>query len=217
MAVGPNLVRRGAVYYWRRRIPKPLVPCVGATHLRLTLNTKDSGEARYLSAQLDAKAMEVFASASSSAMSKAQLMQLFNAVYAQQKTKLDLLANAERTRPTTSRAELLAMELARGEAYILLAEQGAEAQVGPQQQERLVAKGYEAIAIERIIEHLEALRDENGIKLSLARLRQHITDTGAAAGKQYRCRPAGLSEGNRGGVAPSRGTIWREADSGASL
>ncbi|MGN6157731.1 MAG: DUF6538 domain-containing protein [Devosia sp.] len=60
MAPGPNLLRRGSVYHWRRRIPSQLVPCMKATHLRISLNTKDSKAARHLGAQLDAIAIDNF-------------------------------------------------------------------------------------------------------------------------------------------------------------
>lgn len=87
MAVGPNLLRRGAVYHWRKRLPRSLVPFMGCSHLCLSLNTKDSREARFLGAHLDAIAMDVFLAPSTATMSKAQLSQLFKA--AQRTTTID--------------------------------------------------------------------------------------------------------------------------------
>lgn len=37
--------RRGAVYYYRQRIPLELIPCIGKTELRLSLATTDAKEA----------------------------------------------------------------------------------------------------------------------------------------------------------------------------
>lgn len=55
------------------------------------------------------------------------------------------------------------MDLARGEAYLLLSQQGADVQVGPDVQTRLIEKGFDTDGIIRVIEHLEDLRDEHGV------------------------------------------------------
>ncbi len=180
MAVGPNLFRRGAVYHWRRRLPTALVPCIGRSHLRISLNTKDAKEARHLGALLDAKAMEVFASPAATHMTKDQLAQLFRTVHGQHRAKLALLAGAERVSPTSRREDLLAMELARGEAYLLLSQQGADAHVGADVQRRLIEKGFDGDGIIRVIEQLEDLRDESGVKFSMSKLKARISETGAA-------------------------------------
>ena len=48
--------RRGAVYYYRQRVPLELIPCIGKTELRLSLATSDAKEAvkrlRILSANI---------------------------------------------------------------------------------------------------------------------------------------------------------------------
>lgn len=179
MAVGPNLLRRGAVYHWRRRIPSRLVPFIGSTHFRMSLNTKDSSEARRLGAQLDATAMDAFATCRPPRMTKAQLAALFKATLVQHKAKLDLMADIERGAPTISRSELLALELARGEAYALLAQQGADAFLGPDDEARLREKGFDTKGIMQVIEHLEALRNHHGIIVSEKTLARQVAATGA--------------------------------------
>jgi hypothetical protein len=169
MAVGPNLVRRGAVYHWRRRIPSRLVPFVRASHLRLSLNTKDSSQARRLGAQLDATAMEIFTSRLTEQMTRDQLAELFKATHLQHKAKLELAADIERMDSVFNRSEHLAMELARGEAYALLSRQGANAFLGPDDEKRLRDKGFDTKGIGRIIEQLEALR----VRVGLSFLRQN--------------------------------------------
>jgi integrase len=113
-------------------------------------------------------------------MTREQLVQLFRTVHDQHRLKLALLANAERASPTSRREDLLAMELARGEAYLLLSQQGADAHVGPDVQRRLVEKGFDTDGIVRVIEQLEDLRDEHGVKLSMGRLKARIAETGAS-------------------------------------
>lgn len=181
MALGPNLLRRGSVYHWRRRIPSQLVPCMEATHLRISLNTKDSKAARYLGAQLDAIAMDIFGAQTTQGMSKAQLASLFRTAHNQHRKKLDLLADIERGHPTTDRSQLLALELARGEAYRLLSERGANAQIDVGYLQRLEDKGYDAQGVARILEELEALRDPAGIHFSMSKLRRLIEAAGAPA------------------------------------
>jgi len=124
--------------------------------------------------------MEVFASPAATHMTKDQLAQLFRTVHGQHRAKLALLANAERVSPTSRREDLLAMELARGEAYLLLSQQGADAHVGPDVQKRLLEKGFDSDRIVRVIEQLEDLRDEHGVKLSVGKLKARISETGAA-------------------------------------
>ncbi len=51
-----NLERRGAVYYWRRRVPPTLARTTGLTHLKLSLRTREPRQARFLAAQMDAAA-----------------------------------------------------------------------------------------------------------------------------------------------------------------
>jgi hypothetical protein len=84
--------------------------------------------------------MEVFASPVTTLMTREQLARLFRTVHEQHRSKLALLANAERASPTSRREDLLAMELARGEAYLLLSQQGADAHVGPDVRMRLVER-----------------------------------------------------------------------------
>lgn len=181
MAVGPNLLRRGAVYHWRKRLPRSLVPFMGCSHLCMSLNTKDPREARHLGVHLDAIAMNLFSAASTEAMSKAQLAELFRTAHVQHKAKLGMLADIERSAPTSERSELLAMEMARGEAYALLAAQGAAAQLDRPGEQRLRDKGYDTESIIRMLQELEALRDGDRIRLSMAKLAGLIEATGAPA------------------------------------
>ena len=54
MPLAHHLVRRGAVYYWRRRWPRRLATCGNQRHVFLSLKTSSADRARSLTAQLDA-------------------------------------------------------------------------------------------------------------------------------------------------------------------
>lgn len=78
--------------------------------------------ARYFGAQLDVIAMDVFTAPATPAMSKVQLADLFWSAPGSTgpSSICSPISSAAAQRP--DRAELLALELARGEAYRLLAE-----------------------------------------------------------------------------------------------
>ncbi|SJZ84829.1 DUF6538 domain-containing protein [Consotaella salsifontis] len=43
MAIGMGLERRGAVYYWRKRLPDPLARRIGLAHIKMSLRTREDG------------------------------------------------------------------------------------------------------------------------------------------------------------------------------
>ena len=130
MTRGPHLFRRGAVYYWQRRLPTHLARRLRISHVKVNLRTKDVAVARRLVPPLDARAMEVFMDESAE-ISREQLGAIFKAVLVEHRQKLGLLADIERANPTAERSELLEAELAQGIAYKLLSEQGMRHDVRP--------------------------------------------------------------------------------------
>jgi len=144
----------------------------------VNLRTKDVATARRLVPPLDARAMEVFVDESAE-ISREQLGSLFKAVLVEHQQKLGLLADAERANPTFERSELLETELAQGLAYRLLSEQGANAHVHEEEQQRLLGEGRDADFIIKVIEHIARLHDGDGIRISRQRLARHIREAGA--------------------------------------
>lgn len=115
----------------------------------------------------------------STEISREQLGSLFKAVLVEHQQKLGLLADAEKAKPTFERSELLETELARGLACRLLSEQGANAHVHEEEQQRLLGEGRDADFIVKVIEHIARLHDGDGIKISRQRLARHIREAGA--------------------------------------
>ena len=54
MAAVAHVLRRDAVYYWRRKVPTALVDCRNRTHLLTSLRTWSPTQARSFAVQLDA-------------------------------------------------------------------------------------------------------------------------------------------------------------------
>ncbi|GEM_PF-821688 len=180
MARGPHLLRRGAVYYWQRRLPTHLANRLRISHVKVNLRTKDVATARRLVPPLDARAMEVFVDERAD-ISREQLGSLFKAVLTEHQKKLGLLADLNRAEPQFERSELLEAELAQGHAYRLLSLHGAKARVGGAEELQLREGGHDASFAGKVREHIERLRDEGGIKLSRRRLVDHLEKTGASA------------------------------------
>jgi len=149
------------------------------SHVKANLKTKDVAIARRLVPPLDARAMEVFVDESTE-ISREQLGSLFKAVLVEHQQKLGLLADLERANPTAERAELLETELAQGLAYKLLSEQGVNAYVHEEEQQRLLGEGRSIDFIVKVIEHIARLHDGDGIKISRQRLARHVEKAGAA-------------------------------------
>src|SRR5690606_11279359 len=104
MAKFSSLERRGAVYYWRRRIPHRLIAGVGRTHFRLCLATREPNQARLLGRKLDATADEVFMVAPQ-AISNDELRAIFVSAFKAHREKLQLLADIERSDGASSPAQ----------------------------------------------------------------------------------------------------------------
>jgi hypothetical protein len=58
----PNVIRRGAIYYWRRRLPKSAATSLGCKQVLLSISlcTADSGIARRKGARMTAFSLDVF-------------------------------------------------------------------------------------------------------------------------------------------------------------
>ncbi|UMY16781.1 hypothetical protein MMB17_19235 [Methylobacterium organophilum] len=102
MALATNLHRRGAVYYWRRRVPVTFALATGANWLKLSLRTREPVRARFLAAQLDATAADLFTTILPDAITKEQLATLFRKALLGHEAKLDRIAAFSRARNPTS-------------------------------------------------------------------------------------------------------------------
>jgi integrase len=178
MGRGPHLYRRGAVYYWQRRLPQNFAARLQISHFRLSLETKDAAEARRLVPALDAVAVEVFMG-DAERITQEQLGNLFKAVLVQHKGKLADLADYERAKPLTPRPTLLKEEIAQGFAHVLLSKLGATATLSPPEEQRLRDEGRDDAFIADVRVNLGILSDGKSIKVSPHRIAQRIEEVGA--------------------------------------
>lgn len=81
MSASSHLERRGAVYYYRRRLPRRLAHRIGQRFLILSLKTREPLAARYIAAQLDAVFAKMTLESSDFWISKAQLQDFFRHAY----------------------------------------------------------------------------------------------------------------------------------------
>ena len=181
MPVGTNLERRGAVYYWRRRIPPRLVKAGGRSHLRMSLRTKEPAQARALAARLDATAMEVFMSDDAPALSQQQLEAIFQQVLRDHARKLDTIRAMELRDGLTDPDVLAREDHAAGLAYTIVARRGAAATVTTAERRRLAAAGEAETMIDDVTTLLAEMRRNGQTNASIGRLKALIEAVGALA------------------------------------
>ena len=154
MPVVSNLERRGAVYYWRRRMPPQLARIAGRTHLKISLQTKEPAHARFLAAHLDATAAHVFMSADPRFITKEQLTELFRRAFEQHRNKLALMADFTRQEAGFDPALEAADDQGMGWAYRAIAKNGVAARVGEGDRLAMTEAGIDAhgiVSIERTV------------------------------------------------------------------
>ncbi|NJL50225.1 MAG: hypothetical protein HC909_00380 [Blastochloris sp.] len=121
MPIVSGLERRGAVYYWRRRLPKPLAGRLSAALIKICLRTKEVRVARFLSAQLDAAAERLFMLPPPANLSREQLPAIFKETFEAHRAKLAQLDNHVRRDGDADLKTIRAEHRATGYAYRLLA------------------------------------------------------------------------------------------------
>jgi len=129
VSASSHLERRGAIYYYRRRLPRRLADRIGQRFLILSLKTREPRSARYIAAQLDAVFEKMNLDSSDFWISKAQLQDFFQHAYRVheeivRRSHAKSLAAGWRS---TERPDLL--NLIEGWAWRLIALQGASASV----------------------------------------------------------------------------------------
>ncbi|MFL1875985.1 DUF6538 domain-containing protein [Hansschlegelia beijingensis] len=171
-----NLARRGAVYYWRRRLPAEIACRIGKSHLEISLRTMDSRIARFRGAQMSALAERLFAMPISAILTKQQASDLFTAAFTMHLVKMMQLREIDRAdgRNLENIAEL---ERARGHAYLMLSEFGAAPSSGERQ--HLLSRGLSEPGADRALQQLEELRTITASATSVGRIQKLLSTIGA--------------------------------------
>lgn len=170
MAKKSRLERRGAVYYWRRRIPQRLAS-VGRSHIRLCLRTKEPSEARFLAYQLDATAEEVFMTASGK-ITNEQLKMVFATAFQEHRDKLTLLADIKRADGLYDPERDARESRTAGLAFRHLSRFGEESPFDAKARDSLIEDGASADEISHVGDEIEKMRHQRLANGSVHRLRQ---------------------------------------------
>ncbi len=190
MGIGTGLERRGAVYYWRKRLPDRLAQRIGLTHVKLSLRTKEAQAARYLGACLNAKAADLLMTQLPS-MTREQLETIFRSTFEQHSRKLAVLADLSRTEERFSPIADSAEEEAMGRAYCLFAKKGPSATINDQDRRRYREKGLSDDAIRHVEVAVDRMRSSGDAQPSAFRLIEAIEAAGAevTAGTKAAAQP----------------------------
>ena len=106
MSAVSHVLRRGAVYYWRRKVPRALAGRLARSHLTLSLRTWNPAHARSLGAVLDALIEELLVMPDHDGfLTQAQLDAMLRDAVLTHLAKLDRVAAAERTAAHFNRAD----------------------------------------------------------------------------------------------------------------
>lgn len=150
MAVASHLERRGAVYYWRRRLPEGLAQRLNQRWIVVSLRTRERKSARYLAAQLDAAAEKMMASPPAQWITKDQLKDFFRRSFAIHEEIIRRADSMPGSGPADVEVERRAAQY-NGWTFRIIAEQGLPACVGDADRERMRAEGCSEIEIATVV------------------------------------------------------------------
>ncbi|WP_426412522.1 DUF6538 domain-containing protein [Bradyrhizobium ganzhouense] len=155
-----HIFRRNAVYYGRRRPPRPLASLLGRPHLSMSLKTTNRAAARRLATQvnlfLDDVAM--LADGADLRLTRSQIETMLHAVVDKQVAKLDLVALVAKNVPGFDVDQARSDDRRALWTYTLLDAQGHGAAVRPDDRDRMIAEGMSEADVEAVQRHLAMLR-----------------------------------------------------------
>jgi integrase len=176
----PHVVRRGAFYYWRRRLPAALAESRKSATLMLGLRTSDPTRARFLAGQISALADRCFFPvAMNHQLSHQQLQQIFRDVFTRHLDKLDRVAARERLEPDFDADKSRRGDRIMGWVYRLLETRGRSAGVDERAEAQMAVEGMSATDTAEVSAMLELMRRQNGVCDPPERLSSVVTGVGA--------------------------------------
>lgn len=137
MSASSHLERRGAVYYYRRRLPRALSDRIGQRFLILSLKTREPMAARYIAAQLDAVFAKMTLETSDFWISKAQLQDFFRHAYRVHEEIVRRSHAKSLAAGWLSQGRPDFVHLVEGWAWRLIAQQGVAASLRPEDMEAM--------------------------------------------------------------------------------
>ncbi|WP_157234876.1 DUF6538 domain-containing protein [Methylosinus sp. LW4] len=175
----PHVVRRGAFYYWRRRLPSALAESRNSATLILGLRTSNPGRARFLAGQISALADRCFfPAAMTSRLSQQQIQKVFRIVFTQHLDKLEAVAARERTENDFDPEKSRRSERVMGHVYRLLETRGRAAAVDERSAAQMAAQGMRPDEIAEIAFMLDLMQRQNVSAEKQERLATLVAEVG---------------------------------------
>lgn len=179
MSVASHLERRGAVYYWRRRLPLALARKFGQRFLVISLRTREPICARYMGAQLDAILERMTLTGSDHWVSRDQLQAFFRRSFRIHQEVIRRTHFGYRDAHREPYDEHGSIGVAEGWAYRLIEKQGLAAVVRPEDRLALQEAGLDESTIGSVSELLKwytSPKQAEHMRFSVARV---LTEIGA--------------------------------------
>lgn len=177
MSVASHLERRGAVYYWRRRLPLALAQRLGQRFLVISLRTREPICARYIGAQLDAILERMTLTGSDHWVSREQLQAFFRQSFRVHQELIRRTHAGYREAYHAPYDEHGLNGVAEGWAYRLIEKQGLIAIVRPEDRAAMQEDGLSETVIESIGELLKwytSPKQAEHMRFSVARVLAEI-------------------------------------------
>ena len=176
-----HVYRRGAVYWWRRRLSKKAGEIAPAP-IALSLGTRELSKARTIAAHLVVASDDILRQEGGDVLSPVQVRSMLESVARTHLAKLDRLAALETADGITAE-EGRASDLTMGWARRLQASQGIAATVGDAERRALAANGLGTDQIEEVSLTLELLRKASRGTLPRQKLKALLEACGAPQGE----------------------------------
>lgn len=150
MAVASHLERRGAVYYWRRRLPDFLAERLKQRCVVVSLRTRELKPARYLAAQLDAAVEKMLVSSSVHWVTKEQLKDFFRRAFA---THEEIIRRAAGISGGPSGLDSdRTLSVIQGWTFKIIAEQGTPAEVREEDRLAMASAGVSPADLATVVD-----------------------------------------------------------------
>ncbi|WP_159731426.1 DUF6538 domain-containing protein [Methylosinus sp. Ce-a6] len=175
----PHVVRRGAFYYWRRRLPSALAESRNSATLILGLGASNPRRARYLAGQISALADRCFfPAAMTSRLSQQQIQKVFRVVFTQHLDKLEAVTARERAEDDFDPEKSRRSERVMGHVYRLLETRGRAAVVDERAAAQMAAQGIAQDEIAEIAFMLDLMQRQNVAAEKKERLATLVEEVG---------------------------------------
>lgn len=164
---------------------------IGANWLKLSLRTREPARTRFLAAQLDATAADLFMTILRDDITKEQLIALFRKAFLGHEAKLDRVAAFARQDPGFDPAAEMSMERAMGWSYRIASGRGVNGRPAEEDRAAMAKAGLAEAEIASVGECLDAMQRSGALAPSQAQIREIIEEIGAlpTAGNVARAEP----------------------------